>query len=649
VSVLVGIGLWLPVVAVLAWAGSRLLGVRPSAVRAGVAGVLGAVAGVGLAEVIAADRGDAGHLRNVALFSLLFTMSAVVWLDLLARPGALARAQTRLVSVPRPVRAARLRARRVSRYAQITRIAARHGLAPALGLGRRSDAGRGGEPPAGVRLRRALEDCGGVFVKLGQVLSTRGDLLPPAVAAELARLQDAVPPAHPAEVSALVAAELGAPVSAVFAEFDERPLAAASIGQAHRARLPSGESVVVKVQRPGIEAAIGRDLAVLDQVARVAEERTGWGRRYRLTELAGEFAARLREELDFRLEARAATEIGGTCAPRDAVRVPRVYDELTTRRVLTQEWLDGVGVAAAGTALDGRAEELADGLLRCVLAQMLIDGRFHADPHPGNVLLLRDGRLGLIDFGAAGRLDVLQQAGLRDLFLAIGSADPAALREAVLAVAEPRGDSTDEELERALSRFAARHLAPGSTPSAAMLTELLQLCFSFELTLQPELVTMFRALVTLEGTLRVICPGYAAIGAAQRIVAEWSRERLTPGGLEAVARAELLRVLPLLRRLPARVDGVLRQAERGQLRARISLLADDRDVRVLSRLVNRVVLAFLGGAVALLSAILLVSDGGPAFTGTTTLFQFFGYFGMFCATVLILRVLVAVLREESRR
>jgi len=212
---------------------------------------------------------------------------------------------------------------------------------------------------------------------------------------------------------------------------------------------------------------------------------------------------------------------------------------------------------------------------------MLVEGRFHADPHPGNVLVLEGGRLGLIDFGATGRLDALQQASMREMLVAVQQRDAGLLREAVLEVATLRRDFDDEQLERALARFMGRHLATGAAPSAAMFNDLLQLFFAFGITLPPEFSTFFRALVTLEGTLTTLSPGYLVIEAAEQIAAEWARARLAPASLEELARKELGSIALLLRRAPRRLDRI----------------------------------------------------------------AFFGYFGLFCATVLILRVIVAILRD----
>jgi ubiquinone biosynthesis protein len=199
--------------------------------------------------------------------------------------------------------------------------------------------------------------------------------------------------------------------------------------------------------------------------------------RYHVTELAGEFAERLREELDFRQEARNATEIAAGLAGNNEVHVPVVHRELSTARVLVMEWLDGPSVREGDTIQDmgfDRAR-LANALLRCALKQMLVDGRFHADPHPGNVLVLQSGRLGLIDFGATGRLDALQQASMREMLVAVQQRDAGLLRQAVLEVATLRRRFDDEQLERALARFMAKHLGASAAPSAAMFNDLLQL------------------------------------------------------------------------------------------------------------------------------------------------------------------------------
>jgi ubiquinone biosynthesis protein len=640
----------LPVILVIAWVAGRLLGVRLSAIASVVTGLAGWIAGTSLSLLLAdGDPDAAGFDRNLYVFSVLFTMSAMVWSEMLAKPGTLARAQTGLGSIPRPLRNARRRAQRVGRYMQITRIAVAHGLGPYLGLGRRQgDEDVDSAPPTARRLRQALEECGGMFVKVGQVLSTRSDLVPPAVIEELSGLQDHVPPVHPAAIREVLEEEFGRPVEDLFLEFDWQPLAAASIGQAHRARSREGQEVIVKIQRPRIAESVERDTLVLMEIARAVETRTSWGADYRVAELAREFSDGLREELDFRIEARNISAIAANVSGFSEIQVPRVFPELSTSKVLTMEWLDGVSVrdSEAIDALGVDRHKLADVVLRALLKQMLTDGYFHADPHPGNILILEDGRIGLIDFGATGRLDSVEQASLTEMMIAIKQRDAALLRRALSEVSTFRNRIDDDQLERALARFMTRYLGAGAVPSAAMLNELLQLLFTFGITMPPEFSTLFRALVTLEGTLTSLSPGYLVIDAAQELAAEWARGRMTPSTLDEVFRGELVSLLPLLRKVPQRLDRIASSLERGDLRLRVALLSDDRDATIITKLLNRAILAFLGGTVGVLSAILLSIEGGPLFTGDTSLFQFFGYFGLFCSSVLILRVIVAVLRDR---
>ena len=334
--------------------------------------------------------------------------------------------------------------------------------------------------------------------------------------------------------------------------------------------------------------------------------------------------------------------------PSDSpVRVPRVHAELTTTRDLVMEWLDGRSVREAShvVSLGVDRDQLADTLLRTMMQQMLVDGRYHADPHPGNVMVLSDGGLGLIDFGATGVVDPLQQAAIRDVMVGISNHDPEMLRQALLRDATPRRRVDDEALERALARIMARHLGPGAVSSPAMFNDLLRLVFDYGINLPAELSTFFRALIVLDGTLTTLAPGYQTIDAAERVAKEWISARSTTDSLQEVAREELLRLAPMLRRLPTQVDRMLTTAQRDGIRTRVSLFADDRDVRALTLLVNRFVLALTGGAVGLVSVLLISIDGGPGFAGSTSLFRLFGYFGLFCATVLIMRVLVAILRD----
>jgi ubiquinone biosynthesis protein len=311
------------------------------------------------------------------------------------------------------------------------------------------------------------------------------------------------------------------------------------------------------------------------------------------------------------------------------------------------ERLDGQSVRDVVWA-DGQLsarKKLADILLRSFLEQLLKDGLFHADPHPGNVMLLTDGRLALIDFGAAGRLDPGEQAALRDMMAGFSRRDADLVAQGILHVGTLRRGVDVNDFERALARFMAQHMAPGSRPDAAMFAAMLQLLFDYGVTLPTELSTFFRALIVLEGTLMCIAPGYSVIDGAEAFASQWVRSQISPSSVQQAVREELTRTIPMLRRLPRHIDRAFTAIERDGLRVRVTHFDDEQDTRFVTRLVNRFVLAFLAGAIGLISVGLISIEGGPPFSGDTGLLRVLGYFGLFCATVLAMRVIVAVLRD----
>lgn len=642
----------IPVIA-LAWVAGRLLGVRQSLPKALLAGFLGWSAGNGVIaiEIAYGSAGPAG-LTGPGTFvvALVLTMALFVLFELIGRPGSLGRVQAGFAGIPRPLTAARRRLSRARRYAGITQIAVRHGLAPFLGLARPGRAEAGPEDGAsfGRSLRLALQEAGGIFVKLGQVLSARPDLLPPDVIEELSRLQDAVPPEPAAVTQALLVEELGAAPGDVFATFDPEVVAAASIAQVHRARLAGGGEVAVKVQRPAVRRLVERDLDILLQLAATIEARTDWGRRVGVVELARGFAEALREELDFHVEARNAAAVAEAMGADSPVCLPRVHVELSTSRVLVSDWLDGVGVRDAGPLLESLGadrRELARDLLRFFLRQILGegDGVFHADPHPGNVMVLRSGRLALVDFGSVGRLAGREQSALRQVLVAVERREAGLLRDAILEIADRRASGDEDLLERALAQFIARRLGPGMVPGARMFDDLFRLMMDFGLTFPPQVAAAFRSLITLEGTLALLAPGFQLVDEARAQAAEWMYEAFAT----RAPAEELVDLVPVLRRLPRRVDRIAAALESGQFRVGVSLFGAEGDARVISRLVDRAVLALLAVGAGVISVLLLESRTGPALTSTLSVLQALGYLGLFSSATLMMRVVIAVLREGS--
>jgi len=636
--------LTLLVVVILARVGGRLLGVRLGWGRALVAGWFGLILGIITVWAVTGRRAHGPQDLQwlpVLFAALIATMLIAVLLELLARPGRFAAMEDRLRNspIPHPWRALRQRFTRTRRYVQVSRIAARYGLSAYLS-GRRP--ARAETRPLARNVRHALEEAGGMFVKLGQVLSTRADLLPPDVVIELSGLQDHVPAASPDAVDELLTDELGAPATEHFKYFDADPIAAASIAQAHRAQLATGEQVVVKVQRPGVRALVERDLDILLRFAKTLHARASWAREFGVLEMAEGFASALREELDFRIEARniAAVASGGS----DDIRIPAVYS--ASARVLVLEWLDGVNARDAGERLAGCDRlELARGLLATMLRQVMIDGTFHADPHPGNVLVLRDGALALIDFGSVGRLDPLQQAALRRLLLAVARRNATELHDALLELAAVRRPANDDVLERTLAQFIAQHLGPGMVPDASMFNSLFRLLVSFGLVFPPMIGGVFRAMVTLEGTLITLSPGFDIVTETGSLAGSWLGQMLSPTSLREAATDEALGLLPVLRKLPRRLDRIAASLEHGSLTTSMRVLANESDRQFVGALVGRAVLAFLGATLGIMSVMLIGTRGGPTFFPGTSLFHVLGYVGLFFSTVLILRVVIAISRE----
>src|SRR5215510_1600927 len=519
-----GFAVFAGLILVLAAVPSRLLGVRFSLGRAVLTGSAGLAAGFGVGYLV--TRRQPGITPLVVVSAAVATMVLTVVAALLSRSGGRSRTGGPL----RPWLALAWTVRSTRRYLQLARIAAWQGLAGLFGG--RSDPGTPGQ--LARRIRLVLEQAGPIFVKLGQAASTRTDLLPAPVTSELARLQDRVPPALWPQIQTVVEQELGTGICEVFNSVDPEPVATASLAQAHAARRRGGQPVILKVQRPGVGEQLTRDLEMIRRLTRRLESRAEWARDYHVAELGGGFADAMTEELDFGAEVRNIAAIAAAAPASAAIRIPAVHTDISSRRLLDE--------------LGADRKALARELLGYLLNQILITGIFHADPHPGNVLVLPSGQLGLIDFGSVGRLDITQQAALQRLLVAVAQRDPTELCEAVIELAVTTGPGP-EQLEQMLGAFMTGHLGPGMAPDAGLIRDLLCVLGRAGVAFPPVIVTVGRTLVILDGTLRAFAPGFDITGESQDFARQLAGEQLAPASLRDAATGELLTLLPVLRRL----------------------------------------------------------------------------------------------------
>ena len=416
----------------------------------------------------------------------------------------------------------------VRRALRLAGVLARHGLGYLLELARlgwlvpfhRGLLGhpRREQPYTGPQhVRMALEDLGPTFVKVGQLLSSRADVLPPAYQAELARLQDAAPPEPPGTVEAVIEAELGRPTGEVFARFDTTPLAAASIGQAHAATLADGTEVVVKIRRPDAVAQVEVDLAVLEWAATVASRWLTVARQVDVSGLVAELSQTLRAELDYVVEAANAERFAANLASDPTVHVPAVHREASTGRVITLARIDGIKVSDLA-ALDANGvdrQALARKVVDVVLAMVFEHGFFHADPHPGNLFVEPDGRLGLVDFGMVGELDPRTRAGLVHLFVATASGDAPTLAAELRGLGTATGPVDQAALTRDLALLLGQvtRVPLGELRLGPLLQAELAIVRRHRLRLPPGLALLVKTAAMTEGLAALLDPDFVLLSA----------------------------------------------------------------------------------------------------------------------------------------
>ncbi|HET7758827.1 MAG TPA: AarF/ABC1/UbiB kinase family protein [Gaiellaceae bacterium] len=546
--------------------------------------------------------------------------------------------------------------RNLGRISEIAQVAVRHGFGYFFEKHRLTDLlpGRPAIDPdaqspseRGRHLREMLDELGPTFVKFGQLLSTRPDVVPPDIVTELQKLQDAVTPFPYEEVERVIREELGLSVEQLFTEFDPTPIAAASIGQVHRATLPNGRRVAVKVQRPNAPRQVEADLALMYQAARLVRERVKALEFIDPRQLVDEFARSIRQELDYRLEARNAEAFHHDFSGHPRVHIPRVYWSYTRTRVLTLELLEGFKLADLpldAWQIDER-RRLAYLLTEAWMTMIFRNGFFHGDPHPANVFVLNDGEhIGLVDFGQVGKLTDEDMSKLTRLFIDAANERiemlPRRLADLGVRYDREREDDFVAELREMYSRYYGASLS--EIDPLQVIREAFQLIYRLNLRLPTRFVMLDKAIATLASVGVELYPDFNVFEVARPYARSLMLERYTPQRVLKRARVETIELARIARDMPYQIHDFLEEARDGQIEVGFVHKGLDDFMRKLDVAINRLVVALvvIGGLIGS-SLIGIFSTTGPQIAGV----NFLSFVGFVLSAVLGLWLLWGVMRS----
>ena len=477
-------------------------------------------------------------------------------------------------------------------------------------------------PPEAKELTKDLERLGPTFIKLGQLVSTRADFVPPAYMEALSRLQDNVEPFSFGDVEAIVAVEVGARLSKAFREFDSTPMAAASLGQVHRAVLRDGRPVAVKVQRPHIRERVAEELEAMHEIAEILDTHTEAGKRFGFREMVEELRKSLLRELDYRQEAANLRTLGEKLSAFQRIVVPQPVDDYSTGRVLTMDYIGGRKITKLGplALMEVDGEGLAEELFRAYLQQILVDGFFHADPHPGNVFLTDDGRIALLDLGMTARLGPALQERLLKLLLAIAEGHGEKAADCAIQMGEPRESFDELQFRRRIGEVVAeQHSATVAKMQVGRIVmQVKQIAADCKIRVPPELTMLGKTLLNLDVVGRTLSPDFDPNLSIRRNAAELFRQRTMKGLSPGSFLSALLETRELIEKLPHRLNQLFDLIASNKLRVKVDTIDEDMLMAGLQKVANRIALGLI------LSALIL---GASLLMRIETTFRIFGYPG----------------------
>jgi len=478
-----------------------------------------------------------------------------------------------------------------------------------------------GPPPE--QLADDLEAMGPTFIKMGQLLSSRSDLLPEIYLKPLSRLQDKVKPFPFEEVEQIILSELGARISKAFSEFDPRPIAAASLGQVHFAALRDGRKVIVKVQRPDIRKQIAEDFEVLTQIAEFLDAHTEFGRRYRFLTVLEEFRMTIQQELNYEREAQNLIVLGENLKEFEKIRVPRPVEDYTTRSVLTMDFIQGRKITSLSplVRLDLNGAPLAEELFRAYLKQIMVDGMFHADPHPGNVFLTDDGHIALIDLGMVGHITPTLQENLLRLLIAVSEGNTEQAADIIVQISRTGENFDQAKFCRRMGQIiaASQNQSLEQLNVGKSLLDMSKSAMDTDLFVPGELTLLGKTLLQLDEIGKIIDPAFDPYAAVRRNVNTLLTHRLKREASQGSVINSILELKSLFTRLPARLNRILEALADSSLEVRVKAVDTPMLVEGFQKVANRITAGLILGSLIL---------GASLLARVQTSFTIFGYPGL---------------------